>query len=155
MPIKTTSVPPARASDAQSTAPGAPGSPTCPLTTVTDDDSPRWVTGTPADAGAAKAEVTPGTTSKGMTGGDQRLGLLSAAPEDERVAAFEPDDRPSLAGVLDDEGVDLVLASKLTGSLPDVDTQRLGRNQVEQARVDQAVEQDHLRAAPAARRRGG
>ena len=65
MPISTTSVPPARARASQSTDPGSPGTPTCPVTTVTDEAMPRWVTGTPADAGAAKAEETPGTTSQG------------------------------------------------------------------------------------------
>ncbi len=48
IPIKITSVPPARASASHATPPGADGSPTWPVTTVTDVDRPRWVTGTPA-----------------------------------------------------------------------------------------------------------
>ena len=63
MPITMTRVPPARARDSQSTPPGAEASPTWPVTTVTELDRPRWVTGMPAYAGTATAEVTPGTTS--------------------------------------------------------------------------------------------
>ena len=69
MPMRITRVPPARASASQSGAPApSPPSapPTRPVTTVTDEATPRWVTGMPAIAGAAKADVTPGTTSKGM-----------------------------------------------------------------------------------------
>ncbi len=68
MPMRITRVPPARASASQSGAPAsAPGAPpTRPVTTVTDEATPRWVTGMPATAGAANAEVTPGTTSNGM-----------------------------------------------------------------------------------------
>ena len=43
----------------------APASP-WPVTTAKDEDRPRWVSGIPAYAGAATAEVTPGTTSKGI-----------------------------------------------------------------------------------------
>ena len=63
--MRITSVPPARASDSQSTPPGRVSSPTWPVTTVTEVDRPRWVTGIPAAAGTAIAEVTPGTTSQG------------------------------------------------------------------------------------------
>src|SRR5438477_837862 len=34
----------------------------CPDTTTNPAETPRWVTGMPANAGAATAEVTPGTT---------------------------------------------------------------------------------------------
>ena len=47
-PMRMTSVPPARASEAQSTAAVPERSPTRPVTTVTEVDSPRWVTGIPA-----------------------------------------------------------------------------------------------------------
>ena len=63
MPMRITSVPPVRPSASQSTPTGAEASPTWPVTTVTDVARPRWVTGMPAAAGAAKAELTPGTTS--------------------------------------------------------------------------------------------
>ena len=66
MPMRITSVPPARASASQSGPPAPPASPTRPVTTVTDEARPRWVTGMPAAAGTPKAEVTPGTTSQGM-----------------------------------------------------------------------------------------
>ena len=46
--------------------PGSPSPPAWPVTTVTEVDRPRWVTGIPARAGTAKAEETPGTTSQAM-----------------------------------------------------------------------------------------
>ncbi len=61
MPMRMTRVPPARASAAQSGSP-VPGSPTRPVTTVTDEARPRCVTGMPTEAGTPKADVTPGTT---------------------------------------------------------------------------------------------
>ena len=70
-PIRMTRVPPARARASQS-GPSSPiasdpaGPPTRPVTTVTDDAKPRWVTGMPTTAGTPKAEVTPGTTSQGI-----------------------------------------------------------------------------------------
>ncbi len=145
MPMRTTIVPPTPANAAQSTAPGPSPSPRCPLTTVTDDDSPRWVTGTPAAAGAAKAEVTPGTTSKVM-------------PARSRTSASSPP-RPNTNGspplslttvlprsrVLEEQHVDAVLVGTLPRPLADVDAQGLGRGQLQQPRVDEPVEQDHVR----------
>ena len=95
-PISTTTVPPTLASDRQSTS----GSPArrWPVTTVNAAATPRWVTGTPAAAGAATADVMPGTTSNGDAGVEQRLGLLAAATEHERVAALEAHDAPALRG---------------------------------------------------------
>ncbi len=63
-PIRITTVPPTLASDRQSTS----GSPRrrWPVTTVTAAETPRWVTGMPAAAGAATAEVIPGTTSNSI-----------------------------------------------------------------------------------------
>jgi hypothetical protein len=63
-PMSTTMVPPTRATASQSVSTAAHGS-SCPVTTVNDVERPRCVTGTPAYAGTATAEVTPGTTSKG------------------------------------------------------------------------------------------
>ena len=65
MPINTTSVPraPSGARAAQSMPVSDGPSPTRPVTTVTDVETPRWVTGMPAEAGTANADDTPGTTS--------------------------------------------------------------------------------------------
>ena len=62
MPIRTTSVPSSRPSASQST-PGSAGSPAWPGHHGHRGGHVRWVTGMPAAAGAAKAELTPGTTS--------------------------------------------------------------------------------------------
>ena len=64
MPMRITSVPPTRARASQSCAPVPSGSPSRPVTTVTDAATPRRTTGMPAEAGTPKADVTPGTTSQ-------------------------------------------------------------------------------------------
>ena len=46
------------------------------------------------------------------TSAQERLDLLAAAPEDEWVAAFEPDNPLSGAHVLDERGVDLILGER-------------------------------------------
>ena len=61
-PIKTTIVPPTLATASQSVSTAAHGS-SWPVTTVNDVERPRWVTGTPAYAGTAIAELMPGTIS--------------------------------------------------------------------------------------------
>ncbi len=62
-PMRTTIVPPTAASDRQSMS----GSPArrWPVTTVNAAETPRWVTGIPAAAGAATDELMPGTISNG------------------------------------------------------------------------------------------
>src|SRR4051795_7482198 len=80
----------------------------CPVTKATAEAASRWVTGMPAYAGAATPAVTPGTTSKATPAvasasassprpapkapprRGERLRLLAAAAEHERVAALEP-----------------------------------------------------------------
>ena len=61
-PMRMTTVPPTWATASQSVASSSPGR-RCPVTMVTAAASPRCVTGTPAKAGAATAELMPGTTS--------------------------------------------------------------------------------------------
>ena len=59
------------------------------------------------------------------TGLGTGLPLLTAAAEDEAVAALEPDDRPSGPGVLDQQRVDRLLrGGGAAGDLADVDDQR-------------------------------
>ena len=64
----------------------------------------------------ASAELSPGTTVDRDAGGDAGQPLLSAAAEDERVAALEPDDPLAGARALDEHVVDLVLASGCAGA---------------------------------------
>ena len=91
IPMRITRVPPTRASASQSGSSVPCGSPTRPVTTVTEAARPRWVTGMPTAAGTPKADVTPGTTSQGIAGLRQRLHLLTAAAEEEGVAPLEAD----------------------------------------------------------------
>ena len=74
----------------------------------------------------------PGVGGRGDPGGDagddleldpgrgQRLGLLAAAAEDERVAALEPDDAAPGPGALDHQRLDLAPARsrRRPGRLP-------------------------------------
>ncbi len=62
-PISTTMVPPTRAIASQSTSAEALVGSSWPVTTVRLVEEYRIVTGMPAAAGAASAEVIPGTTS--------------------------------------------------------------------------------------------
>ena len=71
--------------------PGSPGG-AWPEITVKPWVSSRWVSGTPANAGPAIAEETPGITVTGNARGRAGLPLLTAAAEDEGVATLEPDD---------------------------------------------------------------
>ena len=59
-PMKATSVPGVRASAAASSR-----STSCAAKAVTADETPRWVTGMPADAGTDASDETPGMTSNG------------------------------------------------------------------------------------------
>ncbi len=62
-PIRITSVPPTWARASQSTEPSPLDGSSWPVTTVNEVDENRCVTGMPAEAGTARAEVIPGTTS--------------------------------------------------------------------------------------------
>ena len=141
-PISTTTVPPTLASERQSTS----GSPArrWPVTTVNAAATPRWVTGTPAALGAPTADVTPGTTSNGTAGVEQRLGLLAATTEHVRVAALEADHPAPVAGQLDEQRRDQLLRDGTPGSLADVD-QLGGRGDQRQHPVaDQRVVHDDV-----------
>ena len=81
-PMNSTSVPGTRASAARSSVRSS-----WPETTVTWDETPRCVTGMPADAGTADKAETPGTTRRDSDGGRERL--LASTPEHERVAPLE------------------------------------------------------------------
>ena len=155
MPIRTTRVPPVRASAAQSTAPGASGSLTCPLTTVTDDDSPRWVTGTPAGGRRGEGRRDAGDHLEGDAGAAQHLGLLSTAPEHEGITAFEPDDGLAEPGVLEEQGVDLVLVAELAGSLAHVDAHARRAARAPAGAGPPTGRRGRRRLSPAARRRAG
>ena len=87
--MSTTIVPPTRASASQSVSSSSPNR-RCPVTMVTLADIPRCVTGTPAAAGAAIAEVMPGTTSNGTPAACSAACLLAAPAEEERIAALQP-----------------------------------------------------------------
>ena len=75
---------------------------------------------------------------------DQRLCLLAAAAENERVSAFEPHDH-IFASLFDQKGVYRRLAKGMIAAfLADVDTFGAGRGEFEQFLIGQVIENDHL-----------
>ena len=62
--MSTTTVPPSAATASQFTDPSPLAGSSWPVTTVNEVEEYRMVTGIPAYAGTATAEVMPGTTSK-------------------------------------------------------------------------------------------
>ncbi len=146
-PIMITSVVFARASADQSRVlPGWSGG-RWAETMVTPWVRLRWVSGMPASAGAAIAELTPGMTVTGHTGRGAGQQLFAAATEDEVVAALQPHDSSTRTSVLDQELVDPLLRGELAaGDLGHVDhldpRGRLG----EHGQGRQPVADDHVRA---------
>ena len=82
---------------------------------------PRMVAGMPALASAPKAEVTPGRMRNGMPARGQRQRLLAAAAENVGVAALQPQHPRTVAGQLDQQRGDVVLACdrRLAAALAD------------------------------------
>ena len=78
----------------------------------------------------------------------ERLGLLAAAPEHERVAALEPHHALARAAELDQQLVGLLLGERRrAGLLADVAQLRIRPRPLERARRDQPVVEDRVRAA--------
>ena len=75
----------------------------------------------------------------------ERLHLLPAAPEHQRVAALEPDDRRAVGGEREHHRLDLVLRSRVVAALF-ADVQHCGvfGHQVEDLRGDESVVEDDV-----------
>ena len=155
-PMYSTIVPPARASAAQSVCVSSFAGSSWPVTKVTDVAVPRCVTGMPAYAGAAMPAVTPGTISNAHARFGERLRLLAAAPEDERVAALEPHDALALAPEPHEQIVDRFLPRRLAAAAALADVVQLdarvgGSRGRDDRGVGQRVGGDRVAASPAAR----
>ena len=139
-PMRITSVPPARASAAQSVSVVPLAGSSWPVTTVTWVDRPRWVTGIPAYAGAAIALVMPGTTSNGTPAA---ISASASSPPRPNTNGSPPLRRTTVlpgAPVLDEHRVDAVLVHRdRARRLADVDALGARRREVEQRRVREPV----------------
>ena len=112
---------------------------------------PRCVTGMPASAGAAIAELTPGHHLERNAGGRQRERLLAAAAEDERIAALEPHHPPpALRGANQQPDDELLADRRAAGALADENPLRRGC-QLQRRRIDERVVQHQVRRGAAAR----
>ena len=113
---------------------------------------PRWVTGMPASAAAAIAELTPGTTSKATPAAASASAFFTAAPEHERVSPFETHDAAAASRGAHHEPVDELLAH-LRAARPLADEHPLRRRrQLERARIDERVVEHELRLRQTLRR---
>src|SRR5205085_6593654 len=80
-------------------------------------------------------------------GGGQRLGLLTAPAEDERIAALEPHHEASAAGVAEEEGIAVGLLEDVRPArLAREDAQGVRRRLVEEPRIDEPVVDHDVRA---------
>ena len=86
-PISTTSV---TSFGATVSIADANASVSCPPTTRNADETPRWVTGIPASAGAATALGDARHDLEADAGGAQCQRFFAAATEHERIAALQP-----------------------------------------------------------------
>ena len=146
MPMSTTSVPPARASDSQSTAPGLPR-----CADVAGHHGDRRSQAPLRDGHARRGRHGegrghPGDHLEGHARGPEGCGLLAAPPEHEGVAALQAHHRRRPAAVLHQESVDVGLALRtgLPDALAHVDPHGLGRRQVQEPAVHEAVEDDDV-----------
>ena len=87
----------------------------------------------------------PGHDLELDTCGQQRLGLLAATTEHERIAALEADDQPAAGPVLEQQPLDLLLRHRGAAAfLPRVDQRRVGPRARERLFWNQPVIDDHL-----------
>ena len=86
-----------------------------------------------------------GDDLEGDLGLGERLGLLAAAAEDERVAALEADDDFALPSAIDQQIGDLILGhARCAGLLAHVEQLGFGSGERQGAAWDQAVVNDHV-----------
>ena len=104
-PMSTTMVPPTAASASQLVS-RFDSKRLWPVTTVNDVEQPRWVHRDAGVGGHGDGRGDPGHDLEGDAGRRQGHGLLAAPPEDEGVAALQPDDGVPGPAALDEEGVD-------------------------------------------------
>ena len=149
-------MPPARASASQSTSVRPLAGSSWPVTTVKCVDSAAVGDRDAGVGGRADGAGDAGHDLERDAGRGERLGLLAAAAEHERVAALQPHDasRP-VRPALDEQRVDLVLGEVDLARAPCPPTMQLGAGgrEVEQRRRRQPVVHDDVGARRAARRR--
>ena len=146
-PIRKTSVPRKRASTSQSISEVSLPGRSWPVTIASCAATLRCVTGMPAYAGAAIAEVMPGTTSKGTPAAESASASSPPRPKTNGSPPFSRTTNRPARAVLDEAGVDLLLRHRVVvGALRGVDQDAAGRRLVEQLVADQPVEHEHLGA---------
>ena len=99
----------------------------------------------PRPAGAAIADVMPGTTSNGTPAACSSECLFAATTEEERVAALQPHHAPMPLRELDEQVVDELLGHRAAGSLAHVDALDMRGHERKRLGVRERVVHDHIR----------
>ena len=108
-----------------------------------------------AAVGERDAELAPDAGGSGDAWDDpnlvparhERLHLLAAAAEHQRIAALEPDDGRAAAGETEEHLLDLVLRARVEARLlPHVQHVRVGGDEVQDRGRDEAVVHHHVRS---------
>ena len=115
-----------------------------PTAPRTPEARPRWVTGIPASAGAATAELTPGMTSNGMPASTSASASSPPRPSTNGSPPFRRTTSWPAAGLADHQAVDRLLGHRRpAGALAHVEPAGLGR-QRPQLGPRQGVEQHQV-----------
>ena len=93
--------------------------------------------------GGGEGRRDAGNDFEGDAGGHEGLGFFAAAAEDERIAAFEPNDVFALPGKADEGGLDIGLrAAKAAAFFTDEDFFRIGPGEGEDGGGDEVIVDD-------------
>ena len=148
-PISTTTVVEFGATD-PSTGSNAAGA--CPETTTNDAELPRCVTGMPARAGAASAELIPGTISNGIPAATSASASSPPRPNTKGSPPFKPHDALAAPRGAHQQLIDQGLADGgAAGALAYVDALGLARER-ENVGVDERIVENHVGGSQAGSR---
>ena len=132
-------MPPAATSRSYS---ASPSSAVWQLASVTRSETPRCVSGMPAERGDRRGRRDARHDLRGDAGPTQRERLLAAAAEDERVASLQPDDARAGRAVLDEQRIDPRLAQPVTRH-----EEGVGRSLGDELGGDEPVVDEHVAGA--------
>ena len=85
----------------------------CPVTNVTAEVCSRWVSGTPVYAAMPSGRGNSGDDFKCEAGVRERFGLLSAPPEEERIATLQANDVEPAAAAVYQQVADFFLRERM------------------------------------------
>ena len=125
----------------------------CPVRMRTAEARLRSVAGMPAYAGPARADVTPGATSKAMPASASAAASSPPRPNKKRIAALEPDNALPTTRPLNQQLIDLLLQMLAAARrmLAYVDKLSAGPRLSQQRGIDQPVKDNDIGATEQSR----